>query len=470
MLSKRILVFGLFLAAGFLFLNVNSTLAASKYWTGSCSTSTADGGKDFWNVSNWDTALPVANDDIFLFATTTKTAVISTPVDMGTGKIYVGYNDKGNSTANSMGSFYLLIKEGASLTNRNLFEVGTSSTIWLTSGSLSVGTTTIKELASTTISSLTGATSTVTLTGDVTFGSGATYNSPVNSTTTINGTTQTNTVYATSTTGTIGYLVFGGTKGGTTNLQGGALVSNRLSIAAGRTLDAEGSVITLSGSNSNSSTFPLEVTGTFTYATSTVTYSGTGATTIASTTYYKLSVTGSATKTLGGNATVTNTATIGSGATLAISTYTMTATGATWTNSNIVTKGTGGKITKASASQFDDGSIAKSSFSGDDRNTVYVRVTDTSLNFLVATAETQTVTITAKSLISDTETVTLTETAVDSGIFSGGVIFGMSGTNVSNQLDYQGPGTLTFAFTDSQDSSDTGSGTGTFTGTAPGGG
>ena len=471
-MSKKyfILILGLFLVAGLLFLNANSTLAASKYWTGNCSTSTADGGKDFWNISNWDTALPAANDDIFLFATTTKTAVISTPVDMGTGKIYVGYNDKGNSAANSSGSFYLLIKEGASLTNRNLFEVGTSTTIWLTSGSLSVGTTTIKQLASTTISSLTGATSTVTIKGDVTFGAGAAFTAPTNSTTTINGTTQANTLYSTSTL-SFGYLIFGLGGGGTTNLQANVSVANKLGIAAGRTLDAEGATITLSGSNSNSSTFPLEVTGTFTYATSTVTFSGTGATTIASTTYYKLSVTGSATKTLGGNATVTNTATIGSGATLAISTYTMTATGATWANSGTVTEGTGGKITKASASQFDNGSgTAKSSFSGDDRNTVYVRVTDTSLNLLASTAEaTQTASITARSMITDTETVTLTETAVGSGIFSGGVTFGMSGTNVGGQLDYQGPGTLSFAFTDSQDSSDTGSGSGTFTGTAPGG-
>jgi hypothetical protein len=468
MSKKYFVILGLFLAAGFLFLNlnINSAAAADKYWTGYSSTSSTA----FWEPTNWDSGVPSINDNIFLFATTTKTAVISTPVDMGTGKIYVGYNQLGDSAANSSGSFYLLIKEGASLTNRNLFEVGTSSTIWLTSGSLSVGTTTIKQLASTTVSSLTGATSTVTITGDITFGAGAAYSAPANSTTTINGTTQTNTLYSTSTL-SFGYLIFGGTGGGTTNLQSNVSVANKLGIAAGRTLDAEGATITLSGSNANSSTFPLEVTGTFTYATSTVTFSGTGATTIASTTYYNLSVTGSATKTLGGNATVTNTATIGSGATLAISTYTMTATGATWTNSGTVTEGTGGKIVKASASQFDDGTgTAKSSFSGDDRNTVYVRVTDTSLNFNASTAETQTVTITAKSMITDTETVTLTETGIATGIFSGGVTFGMSGTNVSGQLDYQGPGTLTFAFTDSQDSSDTGSGSGTFTGTAPGGG
>ncbi len=205
MLRKHFVVIGLFLVAGFLFLFTNNTLAADRYWTGNQSTSTM-GGVDFWNLANWDTSVaPAINDNVWIFATSSSavvaiassTIIISTPVDLGTGKIYLGYNQKGNTLANSSAPVTLIIREGASLTNRNLFEVGTSSTIWLTSGSLSVGTTTIKELASTTISSLTGATSTVTLTGDVTFGSGATYNSPVNSTTTINGTTQTNTVYAT---------------------------------------------------------------------------------------------------------------------------------------------------------------------------------------------------------------------------------------------------------------------------------
>ena len=74
-------------------------------------------------------------------------------------------------------------------------------------------------------------------------------------------------------------------------------------------------------------------------------------------------------------------------------------------------------------------------------------------------------------MISDVETITLTETTISSGIFRGSVIMGLSGSNVSAQLDFQGPGTLSYTFTDSQDSSDTGTGgAGTFTGTAPGGG
>lgn len=467
-------VLGFFLVAGFLFLNNSSVSAADKYWTGNATTS-AIGGKDFWNVSNWDTALPVSGDNIWLFATSSpnSTIVISTPVSLGAGNIYVGYNQKGNGLANQSAPLTLLIREGASLTNTGVFEVGTSSTVLLTSGSLSVGTTTIKQLASTTISSVTGATSTVTIAGDFVLKSGALYTSPVNSTTTLNlpsNTSGTTTFYSASTTAiTFGYLVFGGT--GTTDLQASTTIANRLSIAAGRTLTAGGGLMTLSGSDSNSMTFPLEISGTLTVATSTITYSGTGATTVASTTYNKVNWNGAATYTLNGATTVTSAGTVASGATLALLTNTLTATGSTWTNSGTVSRTTG-KITLASASRFDDGTgTSKAEFAGDSRNQVGIQVTDVSLNYNAATAETQTSVITAKSLISDSETITLTETTVSSGIFRGNVVMGLSGTNVSGQLDYQGSGTLSYTFTDSQDSSDTGTGgAATFTGTAPGGG
>lgn len=481
MSRKYFVILGLFLVAGFLFLNINSVSAADRYWTGNfqnyggSATSTGFGASDFWNKNNWDTLVaPSSGDNVWIFATSSpgSTIVISTPVDLGAGNIYLGYNQKGNTAANSAGPVTLLIKEGASLTNTGVFSVGTSSTILLTSGSLNVGSTTIQQLASTTISSVTGATSTVTIAGDFTFGMGALYTSPANSTTTLNlpsGSSGLTTFYATSTP-TFGYLVFGGAGGGTTNLQATTTIANRLSIAAGRTLNAGGGTITLSGNNSNSSTFPLEVSGTFTSATSTIAYTGTGTITVASTTYNKVEWNGATTYSLNGATTVSKAGTVASGATLALLTNTLTATGSTWTNNGTVSRTTG-KIVLASVSRFDDGSgNAKSAFAGDSRDYVGIQVTDTSLNYDAATAETQTATITAKSMISDTETITLTETAVNSGIFRGKVIMGLSGSDVASQLDFQGPGTLSYTFTDSQDSSDTGTGdTATFTGTAPGG-
>src|SRR3989344_7208524 len=125
MLNRKFVFLGLFLIAGFLFLNNNSVMAADRYWTGAQSTSTM-GGKDFWNLANWDTSVgPSANDNVWIFATSTlqlqATVIISTPVDLGTGKIYLGYNQKGNTLANSSAPLTLIIVEGASLTNRNLF-------------------------------------------------------------------------------------------------------------------------------------------------------------------------------------------------------------------------------------------------------------------------------------------------------------------------------------------------------------
>ncbi|MDP2946078.1 MAG: hypothetical protein Q8N61_01335 [bacterium] len=129
MSKKYLVILGLFLAAGFLFLNIDSASAANKYWTGygSNATSTADGGQDFWNIANWDTALPVSGDDIFLNGTTTAgTIIISTPVDLGAGKITIGYDDKA-LTANKNHAQVLIIKEGASLTTTGTFTVASST-------------------------------------------------------------------------------------------------------------------------------------------------------------------------------------------------------------------------------------------------------------------------------------------------------------------------------------------------------
>ena len=470
-MSKKFFVLGLFLAAGFLFLNAGSAAAADKYWTGNAATSTADGGKDFWNVANWDTAVPSSGDNIFLFATSSpnNTIVISTPVNLGAGNIFVGYNQKGNTLANSSAPLNLLIKEGASLTNTGTFTVGTSSTVFLNSGSLSVGVTNIQQLASTTINAIStgGATSTVTIAGNFTLGAGALYTSPANSTTTISGTS---TFYATSTP-TFGYLLLSG--GGTTKFQTSVTVANKLGIAAGQTLNAGGGTITLSGSNSNSSTFPLEITGTFTAATSTVTYSGTGATTVASTTFATVNFNGATTYSLGGATTISTAGTVASGATLAVGTYTLTATGATWTNNGTVTEGTGGTILNAATVQFTNSSgTAISSIGADNNGSIYLTVTDPDQNLVASVIKTLTATITAKSGISTTQTATLTETSAGSGIFRGGLTFTLSGTAVTGALAYQGNGTLNYSWTDAQDSSDTSSCTAcaTFTGTAPGGG
>ena len=308
--------------------------------------------------------------------------------------------------------------------------------------------------------------------------------------------------------GTMNSLVIGGAPG-SSNGAAQLIIGNGITLGASSTVsivststltmgDATWGSGTLRLTNGANNSIPLTIGGNATFtadttATGTVTYAGgwndgkPGNTIlIASTTFYTLNLTPTSTAadltfkvatstsvTVGAGGGTFNTAAtfvVATGATFT-NNGTITATNATaWTNNGAVSQGAGAKIVWASASRFDDGAgTAKTAFSGDSRDNVGVQVTDTSLN-VTTSAETQTVTVTAVSLIRDTETVTLTETGNSTGIFRGHVTFGMSGTNVGGQLDYQGPGTLSFAYTDSQDSSDTGSGSGTFTGTAPGGG
>ena len=220
---------------------------------------------------------------------------------------------------------------------------------------------------------------------------------------------------------------------------------------SGDVLDGAGFTLTLSGSGT-----PLTKTsgnGTFQNI-PTITYSSASATNIATGTYANLTISGAATKTLLGNTTATSTVTVPSGATLAVSTYTFTATGATWTNSGIVTEGTGGKIVHASASAFTDSSgTAKSFFSENNGDSVYLTVTDTSLNFDASTAEsvTGTATISASSDTSSTETITLTETGIKTGIFRGGARLASISSNFPGILECFGSVTLSALFTDSQE-------------------
>ena len=252
-------------------------------------------------------------------------------------------------------------------------------------------------------------------------------------------------------TGTYANLTISGAA--TKTLLANTIATSTLTLTtSGDVLDGAGFTLTLSGSGT-----PLTKTsgnGTFQNI-PTITYSSASATNIATGTYANLELTGAATKTLLGATTATSTVTVPSGATLAISTFTFTATaGATWTNSGTVTEGTGGKIVHASASAFTDSSgTAKSFFSENNGDSVYLTVTDTSLNFDASTAEsvTGTATISASSDTSSTETITLTETGIKTGIFRGGARLASISSNFPGILECFGSVTLSALFTDSQE-------------------
>ncbi|KKT17262.1 MAG: hypothetical protein UV98_C0013G0004 [Parcubacteria group bacterium GW2011_GWB1_43_6] len=465
MSRKYFVILGLFLAAGFLFLNVNVTNAYTYTWTGG-------GDRISWtDPANWGNTgvsnYPGASttDDVTIGEQTAGATGGGNVVVRATTTLAGSLGSLTIGTGGSDGGPMLILANGVTLRASTTVRLVGTSTLKLGDSTYGSGTLQLSNATTnavpfqfgTTTTAFTAATGTVTFTG--------TGGNIVVATTTYYNLTFTPT--STAAISSYRFNMGGSTCSTTTGCTATTTVSNALTLNEYAQANFSTVAVVLSGSG----TVFSKANGTFVANGALVKYTNASAATdVASGTYDNLVISGaSITKTLLGNATATSTVAIESG-TLALTTYTFEVSGSAYTNSDTVTRTTG-KIVKASSSQFDDGSgTAKSSFAGDSRDTVSVQVTDTSLNFDAATAETQSVTITATSGLIDGETVTLTETTVSSGIFRGGVQFQLSGSDVSGKLDYQGPGTLSYAYTDSQDSSDTGSGTGSFTGTAPGGG
>ncbi|HEY4495088.1 MAG TPA: peptidoglycan-binding domain-containing protein [Candidatus Paceibacterota bacterium] len=468
MSRKYFLILGLFLVAGFLFLNVNIVKAAPFIWTGG-------GDRLTWtDPANWGNT-GVNN---FPGATTTDsvTIIMQTAGATGGGNVVIRATSTLDGTtlwlssvaigaAGDTGGPTLILGKDLTLSASTSVTLVGTSTLRLGDATWGSGNLTFANGGdnpnpfrfATTTSAFYAAT------GTVTFSSAAT--------TTVATTTYYNlTLTSTSTDGWFNIFKFGAngnTCSTTTGCTATTTVTNAFTINAYAKADFNNTAVVLSGSG----TVFSKANGTFVANGALVKYTNASAATdVASGTYTNLVISGtSIIKTLLGNTTATSTIVIESG-TLAITTYTFDVSGSNYTNSDTVTRTTG-KIVKASAAQFDDGSgTGKSSYDADARDSAAVQVTDTSLNFNGGAADTQSVTITATSGLIDSETVTLTETGNATGIFRGGVQFQLSGSDVSGKLDYQGPGTLSYAYTDSQDSSDTVSGTGNFTGTAAGGG
>ena len=255
--------------------------------------------------------------------------------------------------------------------------------------------------------------------------------------------------------------------GTTVTLAGSVTTTNTLTINASKTLNlgASSYILVLS----KSSGIPLVNNGTFTAGTSTTTYSGTGAITVASTTYSSLTL-GAGTYTFDGNTTST-VAFVNGGATTINTGVTLVASGTIDNNGTITETGaikhaiTSSKLTNSAGTE-----VATFSTSG---GTLYVNVVDTDGNLSNVLANTMTGSVvTANDGTIDRELITLTETGVDTSIFRGSIAFTASAmkTNYNSKLEVNGNGTLSLAFTDSKDSSDTGTDTATYTGSSVGSG
>ena len=271
------------------------------------------------------------------------------------------------------------------------------------------------------------------------------------------------TVTATGTTKTLGgtglTTLYNLTVDGTNSLVGNVTTTNILTISTARTLSAGGYTVRLTKASGQ----PMVINGTFTANTSTVIYAGTSAV-VATGTYYNLTL--NANGTFSGNVTSSNSFTNNGALTIPAAFY-LSAAG-TYDNNGTTTETgfikhplTSSKLTNSS------GTEVASYNTGSD--SVYITVEDSDGNLDATAVDTVTTTIVTANTYSDSETITLTETGVDTSIFrSGALTFSVTSakTNDSGVFEVSGPGTLTLAFTDSKDASDTGSDTASYTGSS----
>ncbi|OIO52996.1 hypothetical protein AUJ46_06245 [Candidatus Peregrinibacteria bacterium CG1_02_54_53] len=162
--------------------------------------------------------------------------------------------------------------------------------------------------------------------------------------------------------------------------------------------------------------------------------------------------------------TVSGTLQISTGATVSLGSYALYATGATIINYGTITEGTG-YISHTSSNVL----ITDASYAEDNAltpGTVYFTVTDSDENIDGTAQDTMTITVTSSS--GDSESVTLTETTNTSGIFRGSILASSSTSYVASNgaLESTTTSTISFTYTDAQDTSDTGSDTATLTITA----
>lgn len=487
MSRKYFILLGLFLVAGFLFLNVNAVNAALFFWDG------GGDGTTWTDPNNWvgNSNYPgkTITDQVVIASSTTGGQVTVRATSTLAGSLEYVQLGAVSTSFGSNAATLILGNDATVAASSSVILIGTSTlrlgdSSW-GSGTLLLSTSTPNANPikfGTTTTAFYSATGTVTFTGtggDIVIATTTYYNL---------------TLTPTSTTATRTYNFSTNNSTCAANADGctaTTTISNALTVNLAAQADFGTVAIVLSGSGTAFS----KSNGTFLANGALVQYTNASAATdIATGTYDNLVISGAVVKSLTASTTATSTMRIASGATLAVGNNTLTviatstnngtltigasgvvtATGATWTNTGTVTETSGGKIVFAAVMVVSNsaGGAAVSEFGNADTNpVVHVQVTDVSLDFLAASADNpQTAVVTATSMITDAEVVTLTETGANTGIFRGQIAFQSSGTDVAGVLDYQGGGSLSITFTDSQDTADTESGTGNFTGSAPGGG
>ncbi len=209
--------------------------------------------------------------------------------------------------------------------------------------------------------------------------------------------------------------------------------------------------------------------GTLSGGTGTVAFNSPGGQTVGTEpNFYGLVIQSGGTVTLNGNVTSTGSLSVATG-TLAIGNYSLYATG-DYSNASLVTKGAGGTIFHAAdyVRFTDSGGTPVTTFNSG--SSVYVEVKDVDRNLDATTAETISVPVTVNAAGgSDSETMTLTETGLATGIFRSAAMSLTSGSVAVGDgiLEVSANGVGTVTYTDAQDTSDTAASTASLLYTAP---
>lgn len=163
---------------------------------------------------------------------------------------------------------------------------------------------------------------------------------------------------------------------------------------------------------------------------------------------YNLTIGSSVGTTLTSNQSVTNILQINTGSTLSLGTYTVYATGTTIINYGTISEGTGKLKHNATVN------ITDSSYAADNEvvpGNIYFSVADSDENIDGTTADTISVTVSDSG--GDSESVTLTETTNNSGVFHGSIL-ASSGVNyvaADGILEVTADSTVTLSNSDAQD-------------------
>ncbi len=410
-------------ATGTPFVNNGTFTAATSTFIYSSANATTPGNETFYNLTS-NSSLSLGTGD-----------TVSNDLVINSGKfVYNAYNlTVGHNITNS-GTYSQTFSTLTMSGNGTLGGVGTYDLVNLTFSSTTILSSNISVSGILTVSGILNAmTSTITLTGTggtpLAISGSATFNA--NTSTVVYSGASANIASTTY----YNLTVNDGTAG---TLTGSTTVSNTLSVPSGKTLSAGGSRLTLAGSGT-----PFALVGNFNYNTSTVVYSNTGSVTTTGASYYTLTL-GSGTYTQGASSTCYNAFT--NGGTFNVGNYNLNVPDATYTNSGTVTVNGTGVIKKPSSGGMDAGSYTSGSGNGTG-NPIVITGTDRTADLNASSADTHNVTLSA-STYSDSETVALTETGANTGIFTGTIYFNVAPASLANsKLDVTGNGTVSLTYT-----------------------